>query len=442
MTPSASDLWFLPLGGCGEIGMNMSLYGHDGRWLMVDCGIGFDRHSADTRIITAMPDFIAARHDRLDALLVTHAHEDHVGAVADHWPELRCPVYCTRFTSEILSRKLGEAGLLGVVPVHVVETGERHSVSGFDIEWVALTHSTPESHALVIRTPAGNVFHTGDWKLDPEPVVGEVFDEARYRRIGDEGMTAMVCDSTNATVEGRSPSEGALYRGLLDQVRSATGRVVVACFGSNVARLTTLAKVAAVTGRYPGLLGRSLANYYRAARACGLWRLEQELVPAAHLGYLPAREVFAIATGSQGERGAALSRLAAANHPDLDLHHGDTVIFSSRVIPGNERALEALDARLQSMGVNVIHDVESEPPIHASGHPARDELRDMYHWIRPQIAVPVHGEGRHLDAHAALARELGTPVQLNGRNGDLYLLAPQPGIRRSAAPVGRVVLGR
>ncbi len=442
MTPSASDLWFLPLGGCGEIGMNMSLYGHDGRWLMVDCGIGFDREAADTRIITAMPDFIATRRDQLVGLLVTHAHEDHVGAVADHWPELRCPVYCTRFTAEILSRKLAEAGLLGVTPVHVMETGERHSLHQFDIEWVSLTHSTPESQALVIRTPAGTVFHTGDWKLDPEPVVGEGYEASTYRRIGDAGITAMVCDSTNATVEGRSPSEGELYQALLDQVTAATGRVVVACFGSNVSRLTTLARVAAATGRYPGLLGRSLANYYRAARASGLWMLDQELVPAAHLGYLPPREVFAIATGSQGERGAALSRLAAGNHPDLDLEAGDTVIFSSRVIPGNERALQGLDAQLRAMGIHVIHDVEDQPPIHASGHPARDELRDMYQWIRPQIAVPVHGEGRHLDAHAALARELEVPVQLNGRNGDLYMLAPQPGLRRAIAPVGRLVLRR
>jgi mRNA degradation ribonuclease J1/J2 len=234
-----------------------------------------------------------------------------------------------------------------------------------------------------------------------------VFDASVYRRIGDEGITAMVCDSTNATVEGRSPSEGELYRGLLSRVMAATGRVVVACFGSNVARLTTLARVAAATGRYPRLLGGSLANYYRAARVSELWMLEQELVPAAHLGYLPAQEVFAIATGSQGERGAALSRLAACDHPDLDLEPGDTVILSSRVIPGNKPALAALDARLQAMGINVIHDVEGASPIHASGYPARDELRDMYDWIGPRIAVPVHAEGHHLDDHAELARKLG-----------------------------------
>lgn len=247
---------------------------------------------------------------------------------------------------------------------------------------------------------------------------------------------------TSYSVEGRSPSEGELYRALLGKVMAATGRVVVACFGSNVARLNTLARVAAATDRYTALLGRSLTTYYRAARAAGLWILEGEPVPAAHLGYLPAREVFAIATGSQGERGAALSRLAARTHPDLDLEPGDTVLFSSRVIPGNERTLDELNARLQAMGVNVIHDVEDERPIHASGHPARDELKDMYEWIRPQVAVPVHGEGHHLDAHAALARSLGIPVQLNGRNGDLFLLAPQPGLRRGDAPVGRMVLRR
>ncbi len=420
--------------------MNMSLYGHDGRWLMVDCGIGFDRNSISTRVLSATPDFITARRDQLDGLLVTHAHEDHVGAVAEHWPQLKCPVYCTRFTAEILSNKLREAGLLGVVPVHVINSGERHRLSHFDIEWIALTHSTPESQALVIRTPAGSIFHTGDWKLDPEPVVGARFNEDRYRAIGAEGITAMVCDSTNATVEGRSPSEGALYRGLLEKVKAATGRVVVGCFGSNVARLTTLAQVAAATGRYPGLLGRSLSTYYRAARASGLWTLQQDLIPASHLGYLPKNEVFAIATGSQGERGAALSRLAAANHPDLDLEPGDTVIFSSRVIPGNERALEALDERLRSMGVEVIHDDSDQSPIHASGHPAREELKDMYNWIRPRIALPVHGEAHHLDAHASLASDIGVPIQLNGRNGDLFMLAPVPGMKRAAIPVGRMVL--
>lgn len=442
MTPGEGDLWLLPLGGCGEIGINMNLYGHAGRWLMVDCGIGFDREAVTTSVFTADSDFIASRRDGLEALLVTHAHEDHVGAVAWHWPQLRCPVYCTRFTAEILQRKLVEAGLAGRVPMHVVETGDEITLGPFSVQWVGLTHSTPESQALVIRTPAGNVFHTGDWKLDADPVVGDGFDERALRRLGDEGMLAMVCDSTNATVEGRSTSEGELGQALLEQVLAAPRRVIVACFGSNIARLVTLARTAAEAGRYPGLLGRSLENYYRAARASGLWPLDTDMAQAAHLGYLPRDEVFAVATGSQGEAGAALYRLAQDSHPAFELEPDDTVIFSSRVIPGNEDSLERLYQRLRSRGVRVVTEDSTAAPIHASGHPAREELRDMYRWIRPKIAVPVHGEPRHLDAHAALAKEVGVPMQLNGRNGDLFKLAPQPGIRREAAEVGRIEVRR
>lgn len=442
MTPGERDLWLLPLGGCGEIGINMNLYGHNGRWLMVDCGIGFDRDSTQTKIISASADFIASRRDDLVGLLVTHAHEDHVGAVAYHWPQLRCPIYCTRFTAEILKNKLAEAGLVGKAPVHIVDPDERHHLGPFDIQWVDLTHSTPESQALVIRTEAGSVFHTGDWKLDAAPVVGADFDESALRALGDEGILAMVCDSTNAMVEGRSASEGALYKALLEKVMAAPKRVVVACFGSNIARLTTLVRTAMAAERYPGLLGRSLENYYRAARAAGLWTLDADLINSSHLGYLPREEVFAVATGSQGERGAALSRLASGSHPALELEPDDTVIFSSRVIPGNEQSLDALCARLKSRGINVVSDISPEAPIHASGHPAREELRDMYSWIRPRIAIPVHGEPEHLDAHAAFAREIRVPMQLNGRNGDLFMLAPQPGIRRAVTPTGRVEIRR
>jgi ribonuclease J len=455
MTPGSRDLWLLPLGGCGEIGINLNLYGHHGGWLMVDCGIGFEREAGDTRVFTASADFIAARRDRLAGLLVTHAHEDHVGAVALHWPSLRCPVYCTRFTAEILQRKLAEAGLLGSVPLHLVEPGERHTLGTFDIQWVNLTHSTPESCALLLRTGAGTVFHTGDWKLDPEPVVGQRFDPGALAAIGDGGVLAMVCDSTNATLEGRSPSEGELYRHLLRVIQDAPRRVVVACFGSNVARLTTLVRAARDAERYPGLLGRSLERYFSAACAAGLWTLDARPIPASHLGYLPREEVFAVATGSQGEPGAALSRLAAGRHPAMELEPDDTVIFSSRVIPGNETALQRLVERFHAMGVRVIGGVGDgalpgggEPvpagvgPLHASGHPARDELRDMYRWIRPEVAVPVHGAPVHLDAHAELARSLGVPRVLNGRNGDLFMLAPMPGIRRGAATVGRVAVER
>ncbi len=442
MTPGARDLWLLPLGGCGEIGINMNLYGHDGQWLMVDCGIGFERSAGATRVFTAAADFIASRRDRLAGLLVTHAHEDHVGAVAHHWPQLRCPVYCTRFTARILHHKLAEAGIADEVRVQVVDTGQRHAVGPFDIEWVGQTHSTPESQALLISAQPGVVFHTGDWKLDPEPIVGPAYDGAALRRIGDRGILAMVCDSTSATVTGWSVSEGRLRAALTRRVAAAEGRVVIACFGSNIARLVTLATVAADNGRYAAILGRSLERYHRAARACDLWPTDLELIRPDHLGYLPPAEIFAIATGSQGEAGAALSRLARGDHPAMELVAGDTVIFSARVIPGNEKALEALYAALRARGVHVITDTDPDAPIHASGHPARDELNAMYGWIRPHIAVPVHGEPTHLDAHAELTRKLGVPVSLNGRNGDLFMLAPTPGIRRGAAPVGRVTLDR
>ncbi|MCX2980812.1 ribonuclease J [Halieaceae bacterium IMCC14734] len=441
MTPTEKDLWFLPLGGCGEIGMNLSLYGHNGQWLMVDCGIGFDREAVGTRIIAPSIEFVAARRQQLIGMVITHAHEDHVGAVAHLWPELRCPVYCTRFTSEILRRKLSEAGLEKDVQVHIVEPRLRHQLGHFDLEWFGLTHSAPESQALMIRTRCGNVFHTGDWKIDPDPVVGSSIDSAALKRLGDEGVLAMVCDSTNAMLTGHSLSEGDLYKGLLEHARHAKGRIIVACFGSNVARLHTLAKVAQETGRYPALLGRSLHNYYGAARRSQLWTLDQGFIESQHLGYLPRQDVFAVATGSQGESGAALGRLAAGNHPAMELEMGDTVIFSSRVIPGNEESLERLCDSLRARGVDVIQD-EHSLPIHASGHPAQDELRIMYEWIRPQLSIPVHGEAQHLRAHAGFAKSIGVPSQVRGMNGDLITLAPQISARRGAAEFGRVEIKR
>jgi ribonuclease J len=441
MTPSAKDLWFLPLGGCGEIGMNLSLYGHHGQWLMVDCGIGFDRAATGTRIIAPSVEFIAARRQQLVGLLVTHAHEDHVGAVAHLWPQLKCPVYCTRFTYEILRRKLIEAGLEKVVKVHIMEPQQRHQLGHFNIEWFNMTHSAPESQALMIRTSLGNLFHTGDWKIDHEPVVGAKINQSALIALGNEGVLAMVCDSTNAMLKGHSPSEGILYDNLLRHAQQAKGRIVVACFGSNVARLHTLGRVAQKTDRFPALLGRSLHNYYRAAKASGVWTLNRDFIETQHLGYLPPHEVFAVATGSQGESGAALSRLAAGSHPAMELTQGDTVIFSSRVIPGNEESLDSLCAKLKALGVNVIVDTDAAP-IHASGHPAQDELRVMYDWIKPHLSIPVHGEDQHLRAHAKFAKSLGIPEQIAGSNGDLITLAPIIGTRRKAVKFGRIEIKR
>lgn len=449
MTPDHNDLWFLPLGGTGEIGMNMNLYGHDGQWLMVDCGVTFPRpgrvvadgtvhRRGEPPVQMADPAFIADRREQLAGLIITHAHEDHVGAVPYLWPLLKCPVYTSRFTAEILRRKLAEFGLLGQVPIHVVDVHERRTIGPFEVEWLALTHSIPDPNALMIRTTAGNIFHSGDWKLDDAPLVGHGYTPDTFRALAEEGVAAMVCDSTNATVPGHSTSEAVLEKGLLAATEGAPGRVIVACFGSNIARLHTLASVARATGRYMGLLGRSLINMSQAARAADLWNADDHLINPSHLGYLPRHEVLAVATGSQGEPRTALRRLAAGTHPDVELEAGDRVIFSARAIPGNEDAIEALIANLSAQGVEVITAEAADLPIHASGHPAQDELRAMYQWVRPQVAIPVHGEAEHMDTHARLARDCGVPRALLGRNGDLFMVRPVPGMRRQVAPVGRI----
>ncbi len=441
MHPAADDLWFLPLGGTGEIGMNLNLYGHAGRWLMVDCGVTFAKEGQPgPHVQMADPAFIEARRDDLLALLITHAHEDHVGAVAHLWPRLRCPVVTSRFTAEILRRKLAEVGLLDRVPIRTVEEGDRSDLAPFEVQWLRITHSIPESHALMLRTAAGTVLHTGDWKLDPAPVVGRPTAEEEFRALGAEGVDALVCDSTNAHVPGHSVSEAALRPALERVVAAASGRVVVTSFGSNIARLHTLAEVAKATGRHMAVLGRSLHNMVAAARAAGLWRPRVNLVSAVELGYLPREEALVVATGSQGDPGAALDRLARGNHPDLELEAGDRVVFSSRVIPGNEETLARLMRRLKQRRVEVI--TAEDDLIHASGHPCQDELRELYEWLKPRVVIPVHGEPLHIAAQARLARACGVPIQLAGRNGDLFMVAPVPGLRRDAVRSGRLGLGR
>ncbi len=437
-TPGPRDFWFLPLGGCGEIGANLNLYGIDGQWLMVDCGIGFERDQVGQRVFYPDASFIESRREELAGLVITHAHEDHVGAVAYLWPKLRCPVYTTAFTAEVLKRKLAEQGLLDSVPLHIVGRDAQLEIGPFSVTWVGVNHSTPESQGLLIETALGRVFHSGDWKFDGRPVLDSVYNEDHFAALRQQPVDFLVCDSTNATVEGRSHTEGELYKGLKKIVQAAEGRVVVTCFGSNIGRLHTLVKVARACGRYPALLGRSLERFHAAARLADVWPADMELVPPGHLGYLPEKEVFAIVTGSQGEKGAVMSRLARGSHRAFDIGAGDTVIFSSRVIPGNENEVENLVRLLQLKGVKVVQEHDSELPIHASGHPARDELRAMYDCVRPEVLIPVHGEPQHLEAQAALGREHGIPKGLQGRNGDLFTLYPYPGIRRGAVPVGRI----
>lgn len=422
-SPGDAELLFLPLGGAGEIGMNLNLYGHAGAWLMVDLGITFgDASTPGIDVILPDPTFIEERRDELAGLVLTHAHEDHLGAVAYLWDRLECPVYATPFTAAVLRRKLAEVGLLDRVPLTEVPLSGRFSVGPFNIELITLTHSIPEPNALVIETPAGRVMHTGDWKLDPDPVVGLTTDEAALIRTGEAGVLAMVCDSTNVLVPGASGSEADVRATLLDIIGRYEQRVAIACFASNVARLETIARVGEAHGRNVALVGRSLWRIYEAAKETGYLRDIPPFLSERDLGYLPRDKVLMICTGSQGEPRSALARIAAGDHPEVSLAAGDTVIFSSRMIPGNEISINRLHNRLSERGIEIV--TTNEENVHVSGHPARDELAQMYQWIRPRIAVPVHGEPRHLVAHAKLAQECQVPESVVVQNGSLVSLAP------------------
>lgn len=448
MTPDIEDLWFLPLGGCGEIGMNFNVYGHHGKWLIIDCGLTFDEGSVDNgsqrsqrrSVQMADPAFIAARSDDIVGMIITHAHEDHIGAVQYLWPQLKCPIYTTAFTAAILQRKLAETSFLEDVPVRIVERADRIDIGPFNVEWIGMTHSVPEPFSLLIKTSAGTVLHSGDWKLDSSPVVGQPYDIERCRSLASDSIDALVCDSTNAVVSQHTHSEAVLYTGLRQLVSEASGRVVVTCFGSNLARVATIARIADETNRHLGLLGRSMINMVSAGRATGLLPVKDVSVDPAHLGYLPPETVLLLATGSQGEPNTALHRLSIRKFRDMDLQPGDTVIFSSRVIPGNEDRVQALIDRLKAMQVRVVTDETSPLPIHASGHPSAEELHQMYEWVKPDVAIPVHGEVEHLEANSKVASRAGIARQLCGRNGDLFMIAPTKAIRRNAFDVGRLTL--
>lgn len=437
--PGADELYFLPLGGAGEIGMNLNLYGHDGKWLMVDLGITFgDEATPGIEVVMPDPAAIEERREDLCGLVLTHAHEDHIGAVPYLWPRLRCPIYATPFTASVLRRKLVEAGLEDEAPITLVDLSGRFTVGPFEIELITLTHSIPEPNAVVIRTGAGTVLHTGDWKLDPEPLVGDTADEAALRRVGREGVLAMVCDSTNVFVEGESGSEADVRRNLGELLGRFRGRVAITCFASNVARLETIATVGAARGRHVALVGRSLWRINQAARENGYLADLPEFVAEEDAGFIPPDRLLMICTGSQGEPRSALARIARGEHPHVVLEKGDAVIFSSRIIPGNEKAIGRLQDDLVRLGIELL--TAEDHHIHVSGHPARDELAAMYQWIRPQIAVPVHGEARHLAAHAELARSCQVGQAAIAHNGELLRLAPGPAEIVGAVPAGRLGL--
>jgi ribonuclease J len=442
MDAETGELAFLPLGGTGEIGMNLNLYrwreaGRE-KWLAVDCGIGFGGSELpEVEVMMADPGFIADRKDKLVGLVITHAHEDHIGAVAWLWPQLKCPVYCTPFAAAVLRRKLGEVGLANQVRVHVIAPGGTIDLKPFALRFIRMAHSIPEAQALVIDTPAGTVLHTGDWKLDATPLLGPPTDETALAALGERGVLAMICDSTNAMVEGHSGSELDVRRSLSALIRDLRGRVAVTCFASNVARIESVALAAHDAGRSVAIIGRSLRNMDAAARECGYLKTLPPFLTEDDIDDVPDDNILLLITGSQGEARSALSRIARDDHARVSLGEGDTVIYSSRMIPGNERAIGTVQDNLVRRGVRLMTD--DDHLVHVSGHPARDELRRMYRLVKPRYAVPVHGEWRHLSAHAELAREAGA-IPFMMEDGDILTLSPSRPAISDSAPVGRLVL--
>ena len=438
------ELVLLPLGGAGEIGMNFNAYGYgpadEREWIVVDCGVLFGREGLTPGIDLIMPDirYLAEQRENVRAIVLTHAHEDHIGAVAHLWPQLRCPVYATPFTARLLEDKIEEAGLSEKLRVKIVPLGGKLKLGPFAVEFVSITHSILEPNALAIRTPLGVVVHTGDWKIDPDPLLGDVTDISALTKLGDEGALALVCDSTNALLQGSSGSEADVRKSLTELIGTLKGRVAVTSFASNVARLDTIARAAREYGREVALVGRAMHRITNAARETGYLKGFPNLLDEAEAAQLPPNRILYLCTGSLGETRAALARVASGDHPNVKLGAGDAVIFSSRIIPGNELSIFELQNKLAALGVEVL--TEQDHFVHVSGHPARDELAQMYRWVRPQIAVPVHGELRHMTAHARLALSLQVPQAVVVQNGQMLRLAPGRAEIVDEVPSGRMYM--
>jgi ribonuclease J len=437
-----TDFVFLPLGGVGEIGMNLYLYGYGPEgareWLIVDMGVTFGSE-AEPGVDVILPDirFIEEERRNIAGLLLTHAHEDHFGAVTDLWPALAgIPVYATPFTAEMLKSKLTEIGLVNGFPLQVIPMGDRRKIGPFDVELISMSHSIPEPSAVVIRTPLGAALHTGDWKLDDNPLTSAPTDSARLKALGNDGIAALICDSTNAIRDGVSPSEADVAVVLARLIREAPRRVAVTTFASNVARLGSVAKAARAAGRELVVVGRAMRRVIEAAQATGYLDPNLNFHDETVFAKLPPRKVVALCTGSQGEPRAALARIAQGEHPNVELEEGDRVIFSSRTIPGNEKAVSRVQNGLADLGTEVITD--QDEAVHVSGHPRRGELEQLYGWVKPGIAIPMHGEGRHLEAHARLAESLGVEQVVRARNGTMVRLLPGPAEIIDDVPVGRL----
>lgn len=435
-TPPKDGLWFLPLGGAGEIGMNLSLYGTDGKWLMVDCGVSFGDETTPG-VDVLMPDitFIEDRIDNLVGMVITHGHEDHLGAIEYLWPKLKCPIYATKFTAGMIRAKLREAEHNNRVKIIEVPLKGSFTLGPFTTEFITVTHSIPESNMLAIHTPQGTVLHTGDWKFDDQPLIGEISDKKRLKELGEKGVLALIGDSTNAQVPGRTGSEASVRNHFAQLFHQFKKRIVVTCFASNIVRMQSALQAAVKNHREVGLVGRSMWRNAEIAADCGYLPEFNQVLSEHDAGFLPPSKALYICTGSQGEPRSALARLSTGDHPELVLEKGDVVIFSSREIPGNEKAIGKIQNQLLELGVQVwtVHD---DPGVHVSGHAARDEMIELYQLTRPKNSIPVHGELRHQTAHAAIAAECQVKHSIIPTNGQLIYLGPGP-----AAVVGEVQHG-
>lgn len=432
-------LHFIPLGGVGEIGMNANLYCNGGKWLLVDLGINFTQ-STIPGVDIVVPDieFIENDKNNLLGIVLTHAHEDHLGAIPYLWQKLKCPVYATSFTLTILREKLREIGLHKIVPLQEILPSSKFDIGPFSLQYISVSHSIPESNSLVIRTKNETVLHTGDWKLDPNPMVGNPTDQDAFKLIGEEGVLAMMCDSTNATLEGVSGSEKLVREKLIELVTDSKQGIIVTLFASNIARLESVLVAAQESDRDVVLLGRSLWRYANSAQANGYLDSQSRLFyKGKDKVSQDKKRILYVCTGCQGETNAAMSKIAAGKHPHCTLSSGDRVIFSSKMIPGNELAINRLHKSLLSSGVEVITD-ENHRNVHVSGHPRRGELKQLYEWVKPHISVPVHGELRHLKAHADLSTSLGVKQNYILSNGDVLKLSSRDG----AKVIGSVSTGR
>ncbi|MGH1398356.1 MAG: ribonuclease J [Alphaproteobacteria bacterium] len=424
--PALDDnaLYFVPLGGSEQFGVNLNVYACDGDLLAIDCGIGFaDERLPGIDLLLPDPAFLEENQGRLKGLIITHAHEDHIGAVARLWKRLKCPIYTAPFTAAVLRKKLEEQNLRKV-PIEIFEPHEAVQIGAFSVQAIPVTHSVPEAFSVLIDTDYGRVMHSGDWNLDPAPVIGEAVDAEAFKAIGDDGVLAYIGDSTNAEVDGFSGSEADVEVGLAELFKEQKGRIAITMFSSNIARVRSIAKAAEACDRQVGVIGRSLHRMIGCAKECGYLDDIPAFVDEEDLGFLPDSNAVMIVTGSQGEFRAALAKIARGDHRNASLKRGDTVIFSARAIPGNEREVNTVKNNLSGAGIKVITPNDTPHKIHVSGHPCRDEIAQMLQWLRPSLVVPVHGERTQLEAHAKFAQSCQVKNTIVPSNGSVIRLGP------------------